>query len=111
MYMKNSLVITVSAEKRLKFLLEKELKSCFFRICINSGGCSGFQYIFSIDSNRKEEDVSVFFNSVEIVIDLLSCSFVRNGVLDYTSNLMSSNFILANSKSSSSCGCGNSFAI
>jgi iron-sulfur cluster insertion protein len=99
--------ITSQAKSRIEDILAQESAPSFFRICINSGGCSGFQYSFSIDCKKNHDD-HVFEN---VVIDELSLSFIDNATLDFCESLGSSSFSLSNPNATLSCGCGNSFSI
>ena len=45
---------TDKAIKQINHLLSQKDKGSFFRIAIKGGGCSGFQYDFSVDKNLKK---------------------------------------------------------
>ena len=45
---------------------------------MNGGGCSGFQYEFSIDTARQDDDLSFVSHEVEVVIDEISLELVDN---------------------------------
>ena len=55
--------LTKNAATRIKFLLDQEGKKCFFRLRVNGGGCSGFQYDFSFDEKKNNDDVIFKFNT------------------------------------------------
>ena len=46
---------TDKALKQIDSLLSKKDKGSFFRIAIKGGGCSGFQYDFSVDKKPQED--------------------------------------------------------
>ena len=50
-----SLNMTDGCVKRLKDLYSNE-PSRLLRISVEGGGCSGFQYLFSLDTKLEEED-------------------------------------------------------
>ena len=101
------------AAARIAILLRDETNGAakFMRVAVEGGGCSGFQYIFSFDDERQEDD-NVFFNDgVEVVVDDVSLELLRGGELDYIEELIGSYFQVNNPNASSSCGCGTSFSI
>ena len=49
---------TDKALKQINNLLTKKDKGSFFRIAIKGGGCSGFQYEFTFDTNKNEDDLN-----------------------------------------------------
>ena len=51
------------------------------------------------------------YHGATVVIDELSLGFLKGGMIDYVEALGSSYFEIKNPNSSSSCGCGNSFAV
>ena len=98
---------TDKAQKQISLLLSKKDKGSFFRIAIKGGGCSGFQYDFSFDSNIDENDIK--FNN--ILIDKTSADLLKGSEVDYVSELIGDSFKISNPQSKSSCGCGVSFSL
>ena len=73
--------LSESAAKRIEAMLENEPKGSFFRVAVNGGGCSGFQYEFSIDNSRQDEDRGFTSHGVEVVIDEMSLELVDSAVM------------------------------
>ena len=103
--------VSKNAALRIQYLLEQEEKNCFFRLKVNGGGCSGFQYDFSFDKNRNEDDLMFKYHNTEILIDEMSLTFLDGSTLDFIDDLSGSFFQVNNPNASSSCGCGTSFSI
>ena len=98
---------TDKALKQINNLLSKKDKGSFFRIAIKGGGCSGFQYEFTIDKSKADDDL----NYENILIDKTSADLLKGSEVDYVSELIGSQFKITNPQSKSSCGCGVSFSI
>ena len=98
---------TDKALKQINNLLSKKYKGSFFRIAIKGGGCSGFQYEFTIDKSKADDDL----NYENILIDKTSADLLKGSQVDFVSELIGSQFKITNPQSKSSCGCGVSFSI
>ena len=98
---------TDKAIKQINHLLSQKDKGSFFRIAIKGGGCSGFQYDFSVDKNPQEDDLK-FEN---ILIDKTSADMLKGSEVDYVSELIGNSFKISNPQTKSSCGCGVSFSL
>ena len=98
---------TDKAIKQINTLLSKKDKGSFFRIAIKGGGCSGFQYEFTFDKSKAEDDLS-FKN---ILIDKTSADLLKGSEIDYVSEIIGEQFKITNPQSKSSCGCGVSFSL
>ena len=98
---------TDKAIKQINHLLSQKDKGSFFRIAIKGGGCSGFQYDFSVDKKPQDDDLK-FEN---ILIDKTSADMLKGSEVDYVSELIGNSFKISNPKSKSSCGCGVSFSL
>lgn len=109
--MELSFFITKTAEEKICEILQSEPKGSRFRICVQSGGCSGFQYKFLTDSDLHEDDKIFSQNGAEIAIDNISLSFLESSTLDYLKDLSGEKFTLTNPNAANSCGCGNSFSV
>ena len=103
--------LTEGAAKRITVMLASEAVDSFFRVAVNGGGCSGFQYEFSIDTHRQDNDLTFTSHGVEVVIDEMSLELVDNAELDYVEDLIGSYFAVTNPNATASCGCGTSFSI
>ncbi|XP_008281296.1 iron-sulfur cluster assembly 2 homolog, mitochondrial [Stegastes partitus] len=101
--------LTESCVKRLGEIMEK---GEFLRIHVEGGGCSGFQYKFSIDSNKNEDDRMFEQEGVGIVVDQDSLEFVKGATVDFSQELIRSTFqVLKNPQADHGCSCGSSFSV
>jgi len=98
---------TDNALKQIQNLLSKKDEGSFFRIAIKGGGCSGFQYEFTFEQSKNDDDLS-FEN---ILVDKTSADLLKDSEVDYVSELMGESFKISNPQSKSSCGCGVSFSL
>ena len=98
---------TDKALKQINTLLSKKDKGSFFRIAIKGGGCSGFQYEFTFDKSKAEDDLN--YNT--ILIDKTSADLLKGSEIDYVSELIGEQFKITNPQTKSSCGCGVSFSL
>ena len=94
------------AVEKINLLVSKKPTGTFFRISVKGGGCSGFKYDFSFDSNIETND-STHDN---IVIDKSSLNMLKGSEVDFSEELIGSSFKISNPKTKSSCGCGISFS-
>lgn len=105
-------VTTRAADKLNSLKIDDSNPDLALRIEVESGGCHGFKYVFSLKSNKDiDENDSVFeLNGAEVIIDNVSLGFLRESTVDYTTELIGSQFKVVNSPyTTSSCGCGTSF--
>ncbi|XP_061552325.1 iron-sulfur cluster assembly 2 homolog, mitochondrial [Phycodurus eques] len=101
--------LTESCVKRLCEIMEK---GQYLRIHVEGGGCSGFQYKFSVDANRSEDDRVFEQNGVGIVVDQDSLEFVKGATVDFSQELIRATFqVLKNPQADHGCSCGSSFSI
>lgn len=98
---------TDKALKQINTMLLKKDKGSFFRIAIKGGGCSGFQYEFTIDKSKNKDDL--YFDN--ILIDKTSADLLKGSEVDFVSELIGEQFKITNPQSKSSCGCGVSFSL
>jgi iron-sulfur cluster insertion protein len=103
--------VSASAAKRIAALTSAEGRGVMFRIAVNGGGCSGYQYDFSFDDARKDEDVLIEQDGARVLIDQVSLEFLGGSEVDFVEGLMGSHFEIKNPNAKSSCGCGTSFSV
>jgi len=108
----HGLKIGDGAVTRIHQLIESEGNADLkLRVCVNGGGCSGFQYAFSLDEKIAEDDILVEQGGVTVLVDEQSLPFVDGAVLNFTTDLMGAYFTMDNPNASSTCGCGSSFSV
>lgn len=105
--------ITDTAATRISDIIKLQNlnKSYFFRLTVEGGGCSGFQYKMDMDNSKQDDDIVIKHNGIETVIDSVSAPFLNGSTLDYQISLGGSILKVINPNASSSCGCGVSFNI
>lgn len=87
----------------------------YLRLAVDSGGCHGLQYSFSL-SGLDESDVRFTpensASSLPIVVDPSSLEYISGSTIDYQSSFMKSGFTIRdNPRAVSGCGCGTSFDV
>uniref|UniRef100_A0A182PZS8 Iron-sulfur cluster assembly 2 homolog, mitochondrial n=1 Tax=Anopheles farauti TaxID=69004 RepID=A0A182PZS8_9DIPT len=86
--------------------------SSFLRVAVEGGGCSGFQYKFSIEKQLGEDDVVVSRDGVQVAIDSASIEYLTGATIDYHTELIRSGFrVINNPKADQGCSCGASFTV
>jgi iron-sulfur cluster assembly protein len=99
-----------AAANEVKRLGSKQNSKLTFRLRIEIGGCSGLFYDMSFDK-ANEQDITFDSQGIQIVIDSQSLNYVNGLVVDYSEDLMGGGFRFHNPLMTTSCGCGNSFAV
>ena len=90
--------------------IENSCESKILRIAVKGGGCSGFQYVFSIVDQINKDDHVFERNNCRVIIDKTSLQFLEGAKIDYSEELIGSSFKISNPNATSSCGCGTSFS-
>ena len=111
-----SISLSESAARRVAVLLEQEDgddgdDGVMLRVSVSGGGCSGFQYAFSLDSDVKDDEIVVERDGVSMVVDQISLMYIAGSEVDFIENIGGSYFVINNPNATSMCGCGNSFGI
>ena len=102
--------LTPEAQSRLKELLSKEENpGLALRIFVSGGGCSGMQYGMAFDDQRRQDDVVIDNEGVQILVDYFSVNYIRGSEIDYVDSLMGAGFTVHNPNAVHSCSCGHSF--
>jgi len=100
--------LTVNAIEQIKEILLEE-NNKYVRAFISGGGCSGFNYGFTLDDEKNEDDFEV---SENLLVDAMSMQYFSGATIDYTKDkLKGSQFIISNPNAKTTCGCGSSFSV
>lgn len=107
-----TLGLTASAARRILKVAESEGNPALgLRISVSGGGCSGFQYSFSLDADETPDDIVITRDGARLLVDTVSLDYLRGSELDFVEDLSGAGFRINNPLATSSCGCGNSFAV
>lgn len=102
---------TDSAATKVKELIDEEKNpELKLRVYVQGGGCSGFQYGFTFDEDRQDDDTAVEKNGVTLLIDPMSFQYLMGAKIDYKEDLEGARFIINNPNATTTCGCGSSFS-
>ena len=102
------ITLTESAKTQIDEILMDDVSMKYVRAFITGGGCSGFNYGFTLEADKEEDD----FVIDNLVVDALSIQYFENATIDFTSDkLKGSQFVISNPNAKSTCGCGSSFSV
>ncbi|MFT5260610.1 MAG: iron-sulfur cluster insertion protein [Saprospiraceae bacterium] len=104
--------VSESAISRIQVLIAKKQQDDLkFRVYIQGGGCSGFQYGFQFDEETLPDDIVIDQDGVAVLVDPLSMQYLEDAEVDFKDDLLGSRFIVNNPNAATTCGCGSSFSI
>jgi iron-sulfur cluster assembly accessory protein len=105
------LTLSDRAAARIAKILAKEPAGSMIRLAVKGGGCSGFQYEFSITQARAADDLTVEKAGAAVLVDSVSLDLLRGSEIDFSSELIGAMFKVNNPNATASCGCGTSFGV
>ncbi len=104
-------IFTDSAANKVKeLILEEGNAELKLRVFVSGGGCSGFQYGFTFDEVKNEDDTVLEKAGVTLLIDPMSYQYLVGAEIDYSEGLEGAQFVIKNPNATSTCGCGSSFS-
>lgn len=106
------IMITLTARAARQILtMQKETASedKTLRVLVEAGGCSGFQYGMSFDT-EKEGDQKLVSEGVPMLLDASSLAYLDGSLIDFDDGLQGKGFEIKNPNAQSTCGCGKSFS-
>lgn len=106
------LTITDNAFGKIREILAEENNPDLkLRTFVQGGGCSGFQYGFTLDEEQNEDDFVIGKDDVMVLVDAMSMQYLTGAVIDYKEDLMGASFSISNPNAETTCGCGSSFSV
>ncbi|NXP49942.1 ISCA2 protein, partial [Heliornis fulica] len=100
------------SESCVKRLLEITEGLEFLRLQVEGGGCSGFQYKFSLDTVINPDDRQGQRGGARVVVDVDSLAFLKGSMVDFSEELIRSSFqVVSNPQAEKGCSCGTSFSV
>jgi iron-sulfur cluster insertion protein len=105
--------ITEAAKSKIiDLLIDENNPKLSLRTFVQGGGCSGFNYGFTFDEEKNEDDFEFPINEqYTVLVDAMSMQYLTGAIIDYKDELMGSQFVITNPIAKSTCGCGSSFSV
>lgn len=104
------ITVTTSAVKQIQnILVEQHQEGAHLRLGVQGGGCSGMEYILTIDDQIDANDLIIENEGIKVLVDRDSMPYLSGSTLDFSNDLMNSGFVFNNPNAKRSCGCGKSF--
>lgn len=105
------IVITDTAKEKIQDVLIGEDPNSKLRMFVQGGGCAGFSYGFTIDTEQNDDDFVIEAGNASVIVDSMSMQYIDGSTVDYVEELMGAHFSIKNPQSATTCGCGSSFSI
>ncbi|XP_019442378.1 PREDICTED: iron-sulfur assembly protein IscA-like 2, mitochondrial, partial [Lupinus angustifolius] len=102
-----------NVDQRMKELEGSESLSNgkLLRSSVQTGGCSGFHYLFTAELNMLNSRVFEK-EGIKLVVDNISYDFVKGATVDYVEELIRSAFVVTENPSAvGGCSCKSSFMV
>jgi iron-sulfur cluster assembly accessory protein len=109
--MQSGFSVSDAAAAKIGHLIATEPGAALFRVAVNGGGCSGFQYEFGFAERAGEDDIVIEKGTAKVAVDQVSLPFLEGAEIDWVDDLIGSSFKIRNPNAKSSCGCGVSFSV
>lgn len=108
----DTVIFSDNAAKKIAELIKEEGNDALkLRVYITGGGCSGFQYGFTLDEEIQDDDTKIENGNVQVLIDSMSIPYLTGAEIDYKEDLSGAQFVIRNPNAATTCGCGSSFSI
>tara|TARA_B100001559_G_C16133356_1_gene454027 strand:- start:225 stop:545 length:321 start_codon:yes stop_codon:yes gene_type:complete len=105
------ITLTDAATTKVDELIKNEAEDALaLRVAVRPGGCSGFSYEMFFDTDIADDDQTMTYGDVRIVVDPSSSMLLEGATLDYKDGLDQSGFSIDNPNAQKTCGCGQSFS-
>lgn len=106
------MILDDSAVLKLKDILAEENNPAVkLRVFVQGGGCSGFQYGFTLDESKNEDDFDFVYDGVTVLVDSMSIQYLQNARIRWDDGIMGASFVIDNPQAQTTCGCGSSFSV
>src|SRR5258708_221326 len=106
------LTVTDKAARKAASLAEKEgHHGAYLRVRVIAGGCSGFGYRLSFESDKLSDDQVIQAEGLAVLVDPKSIPILAGSILDFNDSLLGGGLKIKNPQAVNECSCGESFSI
>ena len=100
------ITITDAAVSKIQGIMEEQgERSAALRIIVTGMGCSGPQYMMTLDNDKQEDDTLIEMSGLRVLVDQETASVLEGAEIDYLEGLERSGFAIVNPNFSGG-GCG-----
>ena len=103
--------VTDKAATKIRQLAEKQGAEPVLRVRVVAGGCSGFSYDLSFDTQTESDHVVPAADGVCVLVDEKSAPIVEGSTLEFNDALLGGGLKMLNPRAVHECACGESFSI
>ncbi len=106
------ITITPAAVSKIQgIMVEQGEQSSALRIIVTGMGCSGPQYMMTLDSDKQADDTLIEMSGLRVLFDQDTASVLEGAEIDYLEGLERSGFAIVNPNfqgggCGSGCSCG-----
>ena len=107
----NAVELTPKAVSKVREIIDAQGQDgAGLRVYIAGGGCSGFKYGMTLDTEAGADDEIIEVEGLKVFVDSMSLPYLKGAVVDYVDDaLLGQGFKVENPNAESTCGCGSSF--
>ena len=106
-----SVSVTPKAAVQIRKALGKRGGGVGLRLAIKTSGCSGYAYALEFADELSPEDLKFESEGVQLLVDAKSLPMIDGTQLDWVREGLNEGFKFNNPNASTTCGCGESFAV
>lgn len=103
--------VTDKAATKIRQLAEKQGAEPVLRVRVVAGGCSGFSYELSFDTQTESDQVVPAAAGVRVLVDQKSAPILEGSTLEFNDVLLGGGLKMLNPRAVHECACGESFSI
>lgn len=108
----HDIILSDALVKRVRELQTRQNNpGLMLRVGVLGGGCQGFEYRFTPETAREDDDHIFEKDGVRVLVDEMSLDLLRGATIDFVDDLVGASFKVHNPNAKSSCGCGTSFSV
>ena len=106
-------VSDIAKEKAIQLMKDDGFnpETDYIRGGVQSGGCSGLEYVLKFDKEKTDIDQVFEDNGIKIIVDKKSFLYLVGTTLEYSGGLNGKGFVFNNPNAKRTCGCGESFSL
>jgi len=105
--------LTETAQREVRRILQDQQATpgTCLRLGVSGGGCSGFSYVMTFDTEVKPDDHVADYGDLKVLLGSDAAPYLENTVLDFNDTVNKRGFVFNNPNANGTCGCGSSFSV